>query len=276
MEPISSAANPVVKRMRMLSQRKHRQRERAAVVHGIQPVRQAAEAGVELEVLVVAPSLLRSESTARFVAEQRDRGVRVAEVTGELFARLSDRDRPTGLAAIVLPRSRAADDLVPATGRCTVVALDRVANPGNLGTIIRTADATGADGVLLLGATADPFDPSAIKASMGAIFNVPVARVGDVAEFFSWARRNGIAVATTSAGAVNSLWHTDYPDRLAFLFGSEGDGLDEDVVRRGDLQVAIPMVGTAESLNLAVSAGVLLYDRWRAHRPPGQSRDAAR
>nr|WP_211269181.1 RNA methyltransferase [Saccharothrix syringae] len=248
--------------MRALDQRKHRQREGAAVVHGTQPVRQAVEAGFEVENLVVAPELLR-EGTARFVAEQRERGTRVTTVTGELFARLSDRDRPTGLAAIVRVRLADAAEVAPGTGRASVVALDRVANPGNLGTIVRTADATGAAGVLLVGPTADPFDPAAIKASMGAIFNVPVARVSDVDELFAWARERGVAVVTTSAKAPHRLWRTEYPERVALLMGTEGDGLADDVVERGDLRVSIPMVGTAESLNLAVATSVLLYDLWR-------------
>lgn len=233
-------------------------------MHGIQPVRQAVEAGFEVETLVVAPALLRSEGASRFVAEQRGSGTRVTTVTEDLLTRLSDRERPTGLAAIVRIRLAEPGQLAARrTGRSTVVALDRVSNPGNLGTVIRTADATGADGVLLVGPTADPFDPAAIKASMGAIFNVPVARVSDVDTLFSWAHDREIAVVTTSTKARNQLWKTAYPERLAVLMGAEGDGLSDEVVARGDLQVSIPMVGTAESLNLAVATSVLLYDLWR-------------
>jgi len=254
---ISSAANPVVKRVRLLGDRKHRRREGAFVVEGIQPVWQAVEAGADVEVLVVAPALLGSRA-AELVAGQEAAGTRVARVTGELFARLSARDGPSGLAAIVRARVPGLASL-PVTPDSVFVALHEVGNPGNLGTIMRTADAAGAAGVVLVGAAADPFDPVAVKASMGALFVVPVARAADPADFFAWAGGAEVRVVTTSARARTSFWEASYPRPLALLLGAEGAGLPEDVLAAGDAQVRIPMTGTAESLNLAVAAGLLLY-----------------
>jgi len=124
---------------------------------------------------------------------------------------------------------------------------------------MRTADAAGAAGVVLVGAAADPFDPVAVKASMGALFVVPVARAADPADFFAWAGGAEVRVVTTSARARTSFWEASYPRPLALLLGAEGAGLPEDVLAAGDAQVRIPMTGTAESLNLAVAAGLLLY-----------------
>jgi RNA methyltransferase, TrmH family len=264
MELVSSAANPLVKRMRALAQRKHRAREGVAVVHGAQPVRQAAEAGAAIEALVVAPGLVHADSTLAFVEEQRARGTRVVAVTDDVFGRLADDVRPTGIAAIVEARWASPDTLAVPGPVCTVVALDRIGNPGNLGTIIRTADAAGADGVLLVGPTADPYDPAAVKASMGAIFDVAVARLPDVDALFGWAARGSVEVVTTSGGhGTSAMWDTRFPERTVLLMGPEGDGLSADVVARGDLSVSIPMVGTVESLNVAVATGLLLYERRR-------------
>jgi len=280
---ISSAANPVVKRMRLLGDRKHRRRENAFVVEGIQPVWQAVEAGADVEVLVVAPDLLGGSAAARMVAAQEDAGTRVARVTAELFARVSARDGPSGLAAIVRARVPGLASL-PVSPDAVFAALHEVGNPGNLGAIIRTADAAGAAGVALIGAAADPFDPVAVKASMGALFAVPVARAASPAEFLAWARDCGVTVATTSAKAEASFWEASYPRPLALLLGAEGTGLPDDLLAAGDLQVRIPMTGTAESLNLAVAAGLLLYQARRpdltrpARRGPagaGTRRDAA-
>ena len=259
---ISSAANPVVKRMRLLGDRKHRRREGAFVVEGIQPVWQAVEAGADVEILVVAPDLLGSPA-AGMVAAQEAAGVRVARLTGELFARVSARDGPSGLAAIVRARVPGLASL-PVTQGSVFVALHEIGNPGNLGTIIRTADAAGGSGVVLVGAAADPFDPATVKASMGALFAVPVARAADPAEFFAWAAGSEVTVITTSARARASFWEAGYPRPLALLLGAERAGLPDDVLAAGDLQVRIPMTGTAESLNLAVAAGLLLY---QARRP---------
>jgi TrmH family RNA methyltransferase len=256
---ISSAANPVVKRMRLLGERKHRRREGAFVVEGIQPVWQAVEAGADLEVLVVAPGLLGGSPAAEMVGRQEASGVRVARVTGDLFARVSSRDGPSGLAAIVRARlpGLAALEVTPDS---VFAALHEVGNPGNLGTVIRTANAAGAAGVVLIGPATDPFDPVAVKASMGALFTVPIAHAETAADFFAWAAGSGVTVVTTSARAEVSFWEARYTRPLALLLGAEGTGLPAEVLAAGNLQVRIPMAGTAESLNLAVAAGLLLYE----------------
>jgi TrmH family RNA methyltransferase len=261
---ITSAANPLIKRVRLLADRRHRRREGAFVVRGVQPVWQAAEAGADIEVLIVAPELLRGPAV-EMVAEQEARGVRVARLSAELFGRIGDRDSPAGLAAIVMKRAAALGELAVRPDS-VFAALHEVANPGNLGTIIRTADAAGSAGVILVGQCTDPYDPAAVKASMGAVFSVPVAAVATPAEFLRWCREQGTAVAVTSASAPGSLWQTSLPKPLAILFGSEGAGLPEELLAAGDLQLRIPMTGTAESLNLAVAAGVLLYEAWRQLR----------
>jgi TrmH family RNA methyltransferase len=270
-EVISSAANPLIRRVRLLGDRRHRRREGAFVVRGVQPVWQAVEAGADIEVLIVAPDLLR-EPAAGMVASQEAGGVSVARVSGELFGRIADRDGPAGLAAIVRQRTARLADLAVAPSS-VFVALHEVANPGNLGTIIRTADAAGAGGVILVGPCADPFDPVAVKASMGAVFSVPIAAAESAGEFLAWCRASGIAVAATSGSAAGSgsetLWAASVPSPLAILLGSEGAGLPDDLLAAGDLRLRIPMTGTAESLNLAVAAGILLYETWRRFRHEG-------
>lgn len=270
---MTSAANPVVKRMRMLASRKFRQREGMSLAEGIQPVWQAVEAGAPVEALIVAPDLLRYQPAVEMVLEQERRGVRVVRLSGELFQRLSDRDGAAGLAAIVGQRLTSLRELPTwhQDSGTTFVALHEIASPGNLGTIIRTADAAGVRAVILVGATADPYDPAAIKASMGAIFSMPVARAAGSDEFFAWADERDLAVVTTSARAEQSVWEARYPDPLVVMMGSEGPGLADADLRRGRLQVSIPMTGTAESLNLAVATGVVLFEvvRQRRERPRG-------
>jgi RNA methyltransferase, TrmH family len=267
-EVISSAANPLVKRIRALADRKHRRREGAFVVEGIQPVWRAVEAGWDVETLVVVPELL-PESAAEMVAQQRARGVRVAAVTAELAGRLTDRDRPPGLFAVVGSRGSELDALAVRPD-AVFLALHQIGNPGNLGTVIRTADAAGAAGVILLGDAADPFAPAAVKASMGSLFAVPVVTVADPGAFLRWARAGGVTVLATSGYAERAHWSVDYRAPLAVLLGSEGDGLPTELLAGADQTVRIPMVGTAESLNLAVAAALMLYEaRRHAIGPPG-------
>lgn len=258
-EVISSAANPLVKRVRALADRKHRRQESAFVVHGIQPVWQAVEAGADIEVLIVAPELLLHRGALDMVDAQAAAGVRVAQLTGELFGRISERDAPGGLAAIVRGAPAVLESLaVP--DDAVFVALHTAGNPGNVGTIVRTASAAGAAGVILIGPSADAHDPAAVKASMGALFTVPVATAESADEFLGWAAARGVFVAATSARASTSCWDATWQLPLALLLGSEGSGLSDDLLAAADLRVSIPMTGTAESLNLAVAAGVLLYE----------------
>lgn len=261
-ELISSAANPLVKRVRALADRRHRRRELVFVVEGNQPVWRAVEAGWPVEVLLVAPDLL-NETAQKLVADQEAAGVRVARLSRELFVRLSDREGPSGLAAIVGSRQGRLQDLEVHRGSVFAV-LHEIGNPGNLGTIIRTVDAAGAAGVILVGDCTDPFAPAAVKASMGSLFAVDVVHAGTADTFFEWAGANGVQVVTTSGRATTDHWDAEYHKPVAVVLGSEGDGLPEDVLARSDLRVRIPMTGTAESLNLAVAAGVMLYELSRS------------
>jgi TrmH family RNA methyltransferase len=273
-EVISSAANPLIKRVRLLADRKHRRREGAFVVQGIQPVWQAVEAGADIETLIVAPDLLRPAAVTAMVAEQEQRGTRVARVAADLFTRIADRDGPAGLAAIVRAAPVPLAGLAAAAGS-VFVALHEIGNPGNLGTIIRTASAAGAAGVILVGPATDPYDPAAVKASMGALFDVPVARAATAGEFLTWAAGRRVAVLAAALGGERTCWEAEFAPPLAILLGSEGEGLPADVLEsvahaEGGQQVRIPMTGTAESLNLAVAAGILLYEvRRRTGLPPG-------
>jgi TrmH family RNA methyltransferase len=269
-ETISSAANPLVKRMRLLASRKTRREQGAFVVEGPQPVWRAVTAGWDIEALIVDQGLRPGSPAATMVIEQEARGVRVARLTSDLFDRLSSRDGSAGLAAIV--RSRVTDlaDLAVTPG-AVFIALHQIGNPGNLGTIIRTADAVGSAGVILLGDTTDPFAPASVKASMGSIFAVQVAQAREPGAFLDWARASQVSVLAASGSASTDHWDASYRPPVTLLLGSEGEGLPDDLLAAADLRVRIPMTGTAESLNVAAAAAILLYEV-RRHTFSGPSR----
>ena len=261
-EVITSYTNPTVKRVRALADRKHRRREGAFVVEGLQPVWRAVTASWTIDTLLVAPDLLTNARARHMVDEQQARGVRVVRVGAEVFGRLSDREGPSGLLAIV--RGTVPDlSAFRAAGNGPVLALYHASNPGNVGTILRSADAAGAAGLILVGHTADPLSPSSVKASMGSVFAVPLAHAGDIEEFFTWADRHRRPVVAVTGRADVGLWAAELPPGAALLLGSEGDGLPDEVAGRCGGRVSIPMVGTAESLNLATAASVALYELMR-------------
>jgi len=257
--PIESAANPLIKRIRSLEQRKGREEAGAFFVEGIQAVWQAVDGGATIETLVVAPDLLASAAAREMVAGQQAAGMPVAEVSAPLFARIATRENPSGLAAIVRIASCDLASLIVAP-QSLFVALHEIGNPGNLGTILRTVDAVGGNGVILIGEGTDPYHPSAVRASVGTLFRLPVVQVSGIGDVLAWGRAGGVSIVTTSARATHEHWQAVYPSPLLMLFGNEGRGLPPEIVARGDLSVRIPMHGGASSLNLAVAAGVLLYE----------------
>lgn len=259
---ISSSANPLIKRIRALADKRGRRREGTFVVEGHQPVWRAVQSGWELDTLVIAPELVRNPAAIKMVDDLEARGVRTSRLTAELFTRISDRDGPAGIMAIVEQHRMALDAITIASDQ-TWVILHRVHNPGNLGTIIRTADAAGISGIVLSGDCADVYDPIAVKASMGSLFAVPVAIEPEFDAVRRWATKNGVRLVATSGYADASHWEFDWTPPIGIVLGNEGDGLPQDVVDACDATVRIPMTGTAESLNLGVAAAILMYESRR-------------
>jgi RNA methyltransferase, TrmH family len=262
MTPISSLHNPRVKQLRALRSRRERDETGRFFIEGAQLVAAAAEQRAAIELLVVAPALLRSRF-GQEVARELGRGLPTFEVTPEVLRSIAGRDDVQGLGAVVCQRWRRLDQLAAASCR---VALDGVQYPGNLGTILRTSDATGGAGVVLLGPTADPHDPLAVRASTGAIFGQELARASP-AELARWARGGGVAVVGAAPDATLDYRAVRYPARLLVAMGSEGQGLSGEVRELCDTLVRIPMVGRADSLNLAIATGLVLYEVFRQQRP---------
>jgi TrmH family RNA methyltransferase len=259
---ITSHRNPLVKRIRGLERKKQRQEEGAFYVEGIRVVLSALERDASVELLVYAPDLLTSEAAYAALRQFEASGGDTTAVSGDVFRSFSPRDNPAGLGAIVSARLHPLEALPVAPDAIFVAASD-VGDPGNLGTILRTMDGVGAAGLILVGQTTDPFHPTAVKASMGTLFSLPVARVEGMEALWTWAESRELFTIATSARAPRDYRDPGYRFPALLLLGSEGEGLPPDVIERADRAVSIPMVGTASSLNLAVAAGLLLYELLR-------------
>jgi TrmH family RNA methyltransferase len=262
MPPITSKSNPKIKEVRALKERKTRAETGLYVVEGIRHVAEALEAGAPVEYLVYAPDRLTSPFGRELVETQRARRLPVHSVTVPVFETLSERENPTGLLAVVRQQRRRLAELSPANlgwGVAVVAPQD----PGNVGTIVRTIDAVGASGLLLLDSGVDPYHPTAVRASLGSLFSVPVASAS-FAEFAAWAKQHAYHVYGTSAqGATDYLAVPAYARPAILLLGSEREGLSEAQRAECELLIKLPMRGKASSLNLAVAAGVMLYEMLR-------------
>ncbi len=257
---ITSSSNPTIKAIRGLLQRKHRDQSSLCLVEGIRLVGEAARSSA-IESLLVAPELLRSQFAHELVVAQASIGTPIIELSGSVFASISQKDGPQGLAAVVRQRWQTLDTLQLTTPPGWV-ALTAPADPGNLGTIIRTVDAAGAGGVIIIGQGTDPYDPAALRAAMGATFAVGLVRTS-WEEVIAWRRAHGVTLVGTSDQAPTHFQQTTYPQPLLLLMGSERQGLTQEQQAACDLLVRIPMHGRGDSLNLAVATGVMLYELLR-------------
>jgi len=245
--------------MRKLAKKSYRDDTGLCLVEGIQPCLRAVENGYHIELLVYAPEMLRSQVALAIVSDLERRHVNVLRVSKDAFAALSERDNPVGIALVARMRPTDLSHLIP-RGDFILTVLFDVKSPGNLGTIVRTVDSIGGAGVVLVGQTADPYDPQCIKASMGTVFNVPLVKVALADDLLAWCHRQQITLITTSAQATVDVADAHFTYPCAVLMGSEGPGLPSDVLSAGHWSVRIPMHGQASSLNLAVATGIILYE----------------
>lgn len=258
MTQITSRSNPKIKQVRALYRHKVRQESALFLVEGIRPVGEAVEAGARLESIVYAPGMLRGEFALHLVQEQAQRGVPVYSVSDDVFDSIADKDNPQGILAVVHQQTAGLRDLDPVR-HPWLTALVSPQDPGNVGTILRTIDAVGANGLLLLDSSVDLHHPGVVRASMGALFWNPCVSTG-FGEFAEWTGKCGYHIYGTSAhGAVDYRFPGLYSRPCILLLGSERQGLTAEQTAVCEQMIRLPMLGRSTSLNLAVAAGVMLY-----------------
>nr|WP_314090435.1 RNA methyltransferase [uncultured Shinella sp.] len=259
---VTSLSNPIVKDIKALANKKDRDETKSFMAEGLKLVIDALELGFEIRTLVYGKNVKDKPQVVQCATKTVARGGLVLEVSEKVLASITRRDNPQMVVGIFSQRWTNLRDLRPGNGE-TYVALDRVRDPGNLGTIIRTADAAGASGVILVGESTDPFSMETVRATMGSVFAVPLVKTS-VADFLGWKKGAGVSVvATHLAGAVD--YRTiDYRKKpVVLLMGNEQSGLPEELAREADALARIPQVGLADSLNLAIATGVMLFEARR-------------
>jgi TrmH family RNA methyltransferase len=254
---ITSLANPTVKAVRALHLRKERDETGLFVAEGLKNVTEGVETGHAPKILLYGPEaadhpLLKKAVQATLAAQGE-----AIEVTEAILAKVSRRDNPQAVVGVFRQAFRPLDTLEPHAAACWV-ALHRVRDPGNLGTIVRTADAAGCGGVILVGECCDPYSVEAVRATMGSIFAVPLTRASE-AEFAGWRQRWTGSVVGTLLSASIDYRQADYAKPALVLMGNEQQGLPPEMARLCDVNVKIPMRGRADSLNLAVATGIMIY-----------------
>ena len=260
---ITSPSNPLVREI--VKEKKERTGD-ILIVEGRRLIEMALTSGAGMG-KVFFTEAFQSKNEA-FIMQLSKKSSQLIETSDHVLSKLADTEAPQGIVAEVSHKSRRLREL-PLPESPLIVVCDGVRDPGNLGAIIRTADAAGADAVLLLPGTCDPFLPKGIRATAGSIFNLPVL-FSEPAALVEWLRRKSIGLVVSDVNASVGIFDADMKKPLAFVFGNEAAGVSEYLKGESDMSVRIPMPGKAESLNVAACAAICLYEAVRQRR--GQPR----
>lgn len=259
--PITSRNNPAVKRFRALRDRGDD--EGLCVLEGVKLVQEALDAGLEIKEAAMAVRL-RATAHGTVVAERlAAAGAPLLEMADDVLAAVSDVEQDQGVVAVARRRVFAEEALVQGTPLLLVAA--DIQNPGNVGALLRTAEAAGATGAYLA-SCADAWSWKALRGSMGSTFRLPHRQVEEALPVLAGLRRRGVRIYATSSTRALAYDQADLRGPTAIVLGNEGAGLDKELARQADATLSIPMTGGAESLNVAVAAGILLFEAARQRR----------
>ncbi len=254
---ITSASNPIIKELRSLADKKGRLQEKALLLEGLRLVEDAADFGADIRYFVVSDNYLgRNESLlSRFPHH------RVILLPDDLFRRVGGTENPQGIIAVVELPTHDQAGILSQVNR--IIVLEGLQDPGNVGTIIRTADACGFDAILLSKDCVDPYNPKVIRSTMGSLFHLPVLICEDIYQTLEALKKRSIQIIAAHPREAMPCWEADLSKDIALVIGNEGNGLTECMLNLSDKKVMIPMCGRTESLNASTAAAMLLYEGMR-------------
>jgi len=256
---ILSPQNPRAKEWAQLLEKKHRDKQEKYIIEGIHLVQEALRSGADLE--CIAFDVEQGIPSELSPMAESGGGAQWIGVSAAVIAKCSDTKTPQPVFAVVRKQKAAVEKLL-AQKSSLVIVLDGVQDPGNVGTIIRTADAAGADGVIVGRGSADIYNPKTIRSTMGSVFHLPVVE-GDLTELLPKAKKSGARIVSTSLQATATCYEYDFTGPSWLLMGNEAKGVSEAARQLVDDALIIPMKGQAESLNVAMASTVMLFEAMR-------------
>ena len=247
---ITSKDNTTIKEIKKLKEKKYRKEK--FIVEGIKMIKEALQHNADIE-LVVHSGKIDISSVGNIL---KQKNIKIIEVTENIFNTLTEVISPQGILAVV---EKNIDSKKIDYSNEFILALDGIQDPGNLGTIIRTADATNLKQIIVSKDTVDTYSPKVIRSTMGAIFRVNVIEVENLSQELENMKKEGFKIITTSLQTNKSMYDIDYKKSVVVI-GNEANGVSEEVYKIANEKVKIPMPGKAESLNASVAAGVMMYE----------------
>ncbi len=267
MKLITSGENQIYKTAAQLKQKKYRDEQGKYLIEGPNLIREALQNGGDIEMIIRSSEFPEED----FVSENLDPALTAAEVavmSPGLFRKLSETETPQGILAVVKKRVYTekkffSENPSVTYNKSNIIVLDRLQDPGNIGTILRTADAAGYMGAILLKGTADIYSPKIVRAAAGSLFRLPVLLADTPGQVVRLLKGHGKNIVCTALSSSRYYYGVELAENAAVIIGNEGNGVCDEFLEQSDIVIKIPMEGTIESLNAAVSAGILMYESVR-------------
>jgi len=259
--PLTSKDNSVVKHLRSLADPKHRKKENAFLIEGVKMVEEALRDNLGVTMVIASLSLVQHHGKG-VLKLAKSSGIDILWISDKLMDIVSESKTPQPVMALVTMREYSEDALL-AQEADLIIVLHQLQDPGNLGTIIRTAEAAGASGIAISSGTVDPYNSKAVRASMGSVLRMPIALIADVSAFIKVCKQRGFQTAATVLTGQQTHFEIDLTKPTAIILGQEGAGLPQAIVADIDLSIRIPMAQTTDSLNVATAAAVIMYEAMR-------------
>lgn len=264
MERIDSPSNKKLKLVSKLHSSKYRRQENLFIAEGVRLGEMAVESDWQIKFAFVSDRVLENNRVKELLVRLENKNIPTYSMADNIYNKASDTASSQGFLMAMEPNLTEIDKLFSKKGQSIFVVLDSVQDPGNAGTIIRTADAAGFDGVICLSGTVDVLSDKVVRSAMGSLFNISVVTGSSADEFINVCRKNDVKIKVTALDQeAHSHFTADYTEKCAVVFGNEGNGVSDEIIQGADEKVFIPMSGKAESLNVSVAAAIVIYEAYR-------------
>ncbi|MGI6751328.1 MAG: TrmH family RNA methyltransferase [Anaerovoracaceae bacterium] len=264
---ITSVENPTFKEALKLRYKHERDRRGVYLAEGPNLLHEGLKNDVFLKAVFLSEDLSREENNRiREMVERRGHKGKLIVLEHDLFRRISDTETPQGVISIIEKRKFTEGEFFVKTsdrGWGNILVIDRIQDPGNMGTLLRTSDAAGWSGIMIVKGTVDIYSPKVVRAAAGSLFRVPILFVRDGEEALNLLRKHGKRILVTDPRSNTCYYDVDMRENIALIIGNEGSGISKDFMAGGDCMVTLPMAEAVESLNAAVAAGILMYESLR-------------
>ncbi len=259
---ITSESNNLIKMAKSLHKKKGRKEFNCFFIEGVRLVKDCIISNGNIHSIIYSDMLHKVNEGRELYKLISQKGYKTYKTTDKIMKLISDTNNPQGIFAITKYKFNSVQEILKKKDNFILI-LDRVQDPGNMGTIIRTADALGANGIIISKGCVDVFNPKTIRATMGSIFHMPLLYSDDIQSLLRTLKKNGISIMSTDLRTDKFCYNIDFNTDFALVIGNEANGLKDDILRESDLLIKIPMVGKAESLNAAMAAGIVMYEASR-------------